>query len=81
MTIYTLNKFNENKQIIMTKDFKKLTDISELLKVEYHQIRQLYNLNKKTIKHLHPFLKALSLKYSITSDKANKDVQILDVNF
>jgi hypothetical protein len=49
---------------------KTIRDIAKLLGIEYHQARLLYLKTKKGNKgSLHPLLKELSKKYSITDSK------------
>jgi len=67
---YVLNQLDESGNIIKSKPMKTLRDIANLLKIEYHQARLLYLKSKKDNKgSLHPLLKALSKKFSITDSK------------
>jgi hypothetical protein len=64
---YLLNKLSEDGSVIKSKEMKSIKEISKLLNVEYHQARLLYFKHKKGNKgSIHPFLKELSKKYSIT---------------
>jgi len=75
---FLLNQLNEEGNIIKSKEMKTLREIAKLLNLEYHQARLLYLLSQKTSKKgLHPLLKELSKKYSITDNK----VPIGDINF
>jgi len=75
---FLLNQLNEEGNIIKSKEMKTLREIAKLLNLEYHQARLLYLLSQKTSKKgLHPLLKELSKKYSITDNK----VPISDINF
>jgi hypothetical protein len=75
---FLLNQLNEEGNIIKSKEMKTLREIAKLLNLEYHQARLLYLLSQKASKKgLHPLLKELSKKYSITDNK----VPISDINF
>lgn len=67
---YLLNQLSEDGSVIKSKEMKSIRDIAKLLGIEYHQARLLYLKSKKENKgSLHPFLKELSKKYSITDGK------------
>jgi hypothetical protein len=69
---FILNQLDEEGNIVKSKQMKTIREISKLLNVEYHQARLLYLLSKKESKKgIHPLLKELSKKYSIT-DNMNK---------
>jgi hypothetical protein len=75
---FALNQLDEEGNIIKSKEVKTLREISKFLNVEYHQARLLYLLSKKdTKKGIHPLLKSLSQKYSITDNMNKFD----DINF
>ena len=75
---FLLNQLDEEGIIIKSKQMKTIREISKLLNIEYHQARLLYLLSKKdTTKGIHPLLKSLSQKYSITDNMNNFD----DINF
>jgi len=67
---YLLNQLSEDGTVIKSKEMKTIRDIAKLLGIEYHQARLLYLKTKKGNKgSLHPLLKELSKKYSITDSK------------
>ena len=67
---YKLNQLSEDGSIVKSKEMKTIRDIAKLLGIEYHQARLLYLKTKKGNKgSLHPLLKELSQKYSITDSK------------
>jgi hypothetical protein len=67
---YKLNQLSEDGTVIKSKEMKTIRDIAKLLGIEYHQARLLYLKTKKGNKgSLHPLLKELSKKYSITDSK------------
>jgi hypothetical protein len=69
---FILNQLDEEGNIVKSKQMKTIREISKLLNIEYHQARLLYLLSKKESKKgIHPLLKELSKKYSIT-DNMNK---------
>ena len=73
---FLLNQLDEEGNIQKTKQMKTIREISKLLNIEYHQARLLYLLSKKDSKKgIHPLLKELSKKYSIT-DNMNKFEEI-----
>jgi len=75
---FLLNQLDEEGNIIKSKQMKTIREISKLLNIEYHQARLLYLLSKKDSKKgIHPLLKELSKKYSITDNMHKFD----DVNF
>ena len=75
---FLLNQLDEEGNILKTKQMKTIREISKFLNVEYHQARLLYLLSKKTSnKGIHPLLKSLSKKYSITDNMNKFD----DINF
>lgn len=75
---FLLNQLDEEGNITKSKQMKTIREISKLLNIEYHQARLLYLLSKKdTKKGIHPLLKSLSQKYSITDNMNNFD----DINF
>ena len=75
---FLLNQLDEEGNIIKSKQMKTIREISKLLNIEYHQARLLYLLSKKdTKKGIHPLLKELSKKYSITDNMNKFD----DINF
>ena len=75
---FLLNQLDEEGNIQKTKQMKTIREISKFLNVEYHQARLLYLLSKKdTKKGIHPLLKELSKKYSITDNMNKFD----DINF
>ena len=75
---FLLNQLDEEGIIIKSKQMKTIREISKLLNIEYHQARLLYLLSKKDSKKgIHPLLKELSKKYSITDNMHKFD----DVNF
>jgi len=61
---FLLQQLDDNGNVIKDKEMKTLKIISELLKIEYFQARQLYLHSKKNTKAL-PFLKELSKTYKI----------------
>ena len=74
---FLLNQLDEEGNIIKSKEMKTIRDISKILNIEYHQARLLYLLSKKTSKKgIHPLLKELSKKYSIT-DNVNKFNEVI----
>ncbi len=76
---FLLNQLDEEGNIIKSKEMKTIREINKLLNIEYHQARLLYLLSKKTTKKgIHPLLKELSKKYSITDNNMNK---FDDINF
>ena len=76
---FLLNQLDEEGNIIKSKEMKTIREINKLLNIEYHQARLLYLLSKKeTKKGIHPLLKELSKKYSITDNNMNK---FDDINF
>ena len=75
---FLLNQLGEDGSVQKTKEMKTLRDISNLLNIQYHQTRLLYLNSKKPSKALHPFLKELSKKYSITDNNA---VSFNEINF
>jgi len=75
---FLLNQIDEEGNIIKSKQMKTIREISKLLNIEYHQARLLYLLSKKDSKKgIHPLLKELSKKYSITDNMHKFD----DINF
>ena len=75
---FLLNQLDEEGNIIKCKQMKTIREISKLLNIEYHQARLLYLLSKKDSKKgIHPLLKELSKKYSITDNMHKFD----DINF
>jgi hypothetical protein len=75
---FLLNQLDESGNILKSKQMKTIREISKFLNIEYHQARLLYLLSKKdTKKGIHPLLKSLSQKYSITDNMNNFD----DINF
>ena len=75
---FALNQLDEEGNIQKTKQMKTIREISKFLNVEYHQARLLYLLSKKDSKKgIHPLLKELSKKYSITDNMNKFD----DINF
>jgi hypothetical protein len=75
---FALNQLDEEGNIIKSKEMKTIREISKLLNIEYHQARLLYLLSKKDSKKgIHPLLKELSKKYSITDNMHKFD----DINF
>ena len=75
---FLLNQLDEEGNIQKTKQMKTIREISKFLNVEYHQARLLYLLSKKDSKKgIHPLLKELSKKYSITDNMHKFD----DINF
>jgi hypothetical protein len=75
---FLLNQLDEEGNIQKTKQMKTIREISKFLNVEYHQARLLYLLSKKDSKKgIHPLLKELSKKYSITDNMNKFD----DINF
>jgi hypothetical protein len=75
---FLLNQLDEEGNVQKTKQVKTIREISKLLNIEYHQARLLYLLSKKdTKKGIHPLLKSLSQKYSITDNMNKFD----DINF
>jgi hypothetical protein len=54
-----------NKETQAVQEFKTLREISELLNIEYYQIRTIYAESKKPKKYLHPVTKLLVDKYEI----------------
>jgi hypothetical protein len=75
---FLLNQLDEEGNIIKSKQMKTIREISKLLNIEYHQARLLYLLSKKDSKKgIHPLLKELSKKYSITDNMHKFD----DINF
>jgi len=77
---YLLNQLDESGNVIKSKPIKTLKDVANLLNIEYHQARLLYLKSKKQNKgSLHPLLKALSTKFSITDSKTVKFND--DINF
>ena len=75
---FLLNQLDEEGIIIKSKQMKTIREISKLLNIEYHQARLLYLLSKKDSKKgIHPLLKELSKKYSITDNMHKFD----DINF
>ena len=75
---FLLNQLDESGNIVKSKEVKTIRECSALLNIEYHQARLLYLLSKKTSKKgIHPLLKELSKKYSITDNMHKFD----DVNF
>ena len=75
---FLLNQLDEEGNITKSKQVKTIREISKLLNIEYHQARLLYLLSKKDSKKgIHPLLKELSKKYSITDNMHKFD----DVNF
>lgn len=76
---YLLNQLSEDGSVIKSKEMKTIREIAKLLGVEYHQARLLYLKSTKGNKgSLHPFLKELSKKYSIT---ISKPVTFNEINF
>ena len=74
---FLLNQLDEEGNIIKSKEMKTIREINKLLNIEYHQARLLYLLSKKeTKKGIHPLLKELSKKYSIT-DNVNKFNEVI----
>ena len=74
---FLLNQVDEEGNIQKTKQMKTIREISKLLNIEYHQARLLYLLSKKDSKKgIHPLLKELSKKYSIT-DNINKFNEVI----
>jgi hypothetical protein len=74
---FLLNQLDEEGNIIKSKEMKTIREINKLLNIEYHQARLLYLLSKKeTKKGIHPLLKELSKKYSIT-DNLNKFNEVI----
>jgi hypothetical protein len=70
---FLLNQLDEEGNIIKSKEMKTIREISKLLSIEYHQARLLYLLShKESKKGLHPLLKQLSKKYTITDNNVNK---------
>jgi hypothetical protein len=61
---YILQIF-ENGELKKELEYKTLRDIETVLRIEYHQVRQLYLLNKKQNKRAHPFLLEISKIYKI----------------
>jgi hypothetical protein len=77
---YLLNQLDESGNVEKSKPIKTLRDAASLLHIEYHQARLLYLKSKKQNKgSLHPLLKALSKKFSITDSKTVKFND--DINF
>ena len=75
---FLLNQLDEAGNIIKSKEMKTIREISNLLNIQYHQARLLYLLSKKgSKKGIHPLLKELSKKYSITDNMVKFD----DINF
>ena len=75
---FSLNQLDKDGNIIKTKQMKTIREINKLLNIEYHQARLLYLLSKKTSKKgIHPLLKELSKKYTITDNMNKFD----DINF
>jgi hypothetical protein len=75
---FLLNQLDESGNILKSKQMKTIREISKFLNIEYHQARLLYLLSKKdTKKGIHPLLKSLSQKYSITDNMNNFD----EINF
>jgi len=75
---FLLNQLDEEGNIQKTKQMKTIREISKFLNVECHQARLLYLLSKKDSKKgIHPLLKELSKKYSITDNMNKFD----DINF
>ena len=75
---FLLNQLDESGNILKSKQMKTIREISKFLNIEYHQARLLYLLSKKdTKKGIHPLLKSLSQKYSITDNMSSFD----DINF
>ena len=75
---FSLNQLDEEGNIQKTKPMKTIREINKLLNIEYHQARLLYLLSKKPSKKgIHPLLKELSKKYSITDNMNKFD----DINF
>lgn len=73
---FLLNQLDEEGNVIKSKEMKTIREINKLLNIEYHQARLLYLLSKKDSKKgIHPLLKELSKKYSIT-DNMNKFEEI-----
>ena len=67
---YKLNQLSEDGSVVKSKDMKTIGDIAKLLNIEYHQARLLYLKSKKGNKgSLHPLLRELSKRYSITDGK------------
>ena len=54
-----------NKETQESQEFKTLREISELLNIEYYQIRTIYAESKKPKKYLHPITKQLIDRYEI----------------
>ena len=76
---FLLNQLGEDGEVLKSKEVKTLRDCAKLLNIEYHQARLLHLNSKKTSKgNLHPFLKELSKKYSITD---NNIISFNDINF
>ena len=74
---FLLNQLDESSNIVKSKEVKTIRECSALLNIEYHQARLLYLLSKKTSKKgIHPLLKELSKKYSIT-DNVNKFNEVI----
>ena len=67
---YLLNQLDENGNIQKSKEIKSIRECAKLLGIEYHQARLLYLKSKNGTKgSLHPLLKEMSKKYSITDSK------------
>jgi hypothetical protein len=62
---FLLQILNDDGTLKSEMEMKTIRDISATLRIEYHQARQLYLLNKKTKKLAHPFLIRLSQRYKI----------------
>jgi hypothetical protein len=62
---FLLQILNDDGTLKSEMEMKTIRDISSTLRIEYHQARQLYLLNKKTKKLAHPFLIRLSQRYKI----------------
>jgi hypothetical protein len=67
---FILQILNDDGTVKSEMQMKTLRDISNTLRIEYHQGRQLYLLNKKAKKLAHPFLIKLSERYKIIDNPA-----------
>ena len=74
---FILQKFNEKQELENEKPMKTFREISQMLNVDYFQVRQLYLHNKKNT-NAHTFVKNLASKYRIID---NSNLYNLPISF